>query len=610
MQLAIIFAPIEHESSLGYYRRLAAHNALWHWKELAKMAEVSPSRSGLLGQPHYMASALGLDLQWTVTAAQQEQAARAWRSLHRNQHDAVCPKCLEESVHLHGYWEHGYAVACHKHGVELIDRCEACGELLSTTREKLELCQCGHDLRTHTCKSATPAQRWLAQQLAHAEGSGSFDAAPEISGVEVTTLSKLVRTLCLLHDPKAAHPPRNAATPNTVSEAIEFLRPLDLLLQDWPRGFEAHVKDRIAAGTPEARTLNSLLGRWYLQLKALTATGPLRPFLDAVLRVAAVEFDGVVGLDTSDASASQGITHVLLKDVTQRTGVSRDGLMKLIHQNLLTYRTKRFGTRGLVYEVPVSEVERLQTSRAQWMGQSEACQLLGVHTSVFEHMAAAQLLLTDKHWRDDPFKSGPVHRASLQGLVDKMLGLEVQAAKGEELIALSELTTRRMGDKAAIQSAMKAIYSGDVRPGAPAKQVGKLQFRLADVKQYFGTPMLEHGLAVNQLSKKTGWKWESISHWIEQGLLESETISLRGQPCRVVTPDHLLRFTQQFIPLADLARNVGSKSSVLMDQLDVELLGGKPLPNGMQRGALVRVSDLTRLALRGSTTQTPALTPA
>jgi hypothetical protein len=29
----------------------------------------------------------------------------------------------------------------------------------------------------------------------------------------------------------------------------------------------------------------------------------------------------------------------------------------------------------------------------------------------------------------------------------------------------------------------------------------------------------------------------------------------------------------------------------------LEILGGKPLPNGSQRGALVRLADLTRLAL-------------
>lgn len=600
MQLAIIFGPLDRESSLGYYRRLAESNALWHWKELAKMAQVSPSRSGLLGQPQYMAEALGLDAQWTATAAQQEQRARRWRGLHRNQHDAVCPLCLKESVYLRDHWEHGYVVACHKHGVQLVDRCGSCGELLSTTREHIERCPCGQNLCEHVTQPATHGQRWLARLLAEDDSAPERGDGPLISGVDIMDLTKLVRTLCLFNDPLAATPPRNAASAGTIREAIEFLHPLERLLTHWPCGFETHVKERIAAGNPQARTLNSLLGRWYQQLKPLTTSGPLRPFMDTLLRVAASKFNGVIGLDTAAASTAHGITHLLLKQVASQTGVSRDSLLKLINQDLLTYRTKRYGTRGLVYEIPVSEVERIQAARGQWMSRSEACQLLGVPASVFEHMATAELVTTDPHWRDDPFKSGPVSRPSVDALVSKLQSHGVRPAKDEELTAFCELTSRRMGDKTAIQSAMKAIHAGALLPTATAKQVGKLQFRLTEVKQYFGTPVLENGLAVNQLSKKTGWKWESINHWIELGLLESESIMLRGQPCKVVTPEHLLHFSQQYIPLAELAKNIGTKSSALMEQLDIELVGAKLLPNGLQRGALVRLSDLTRLALKAS----------
>lgn len=55
MQLAITLTPDDNESPLGYYRRLACENALWNWKELARMAGVSPTRTGLLSQPDYMA---------------------------------------------------------------------------------------------------------------------------------------------------------------------------------------------------------------------------------------------------------------------------------------------------------------------------------------------------------------------------------------------------------------------------------------------------------------------------------------------------------------------------------------------------------------------------
>jgi hypothetical protein len=121
---------------------------------------------------------------------------------------------------------------------------------------------------------------------------------------------------------------------------------------------------------------------------------------------------------------------------------------------------------------------------------------------------------------------------------------------------------------------------------------------------YFGTPVLEAGMSVQQLAKATGWKWESISHWMELGLLDSTSIQLRGQPCRVVSTEQLLKFRQSYLPLADLARAMGTTSTALMEQLrGLEVFGAKPLPNGARRGGLIRIADLGRMAARSSTSQ-------
>ena len=132
------------------------------------------------------------------------------------------------------------------------------------------------------------------------------------------------------------------------------------------------------------------------------------------------------------------------------------------------------------------------------------------------------------------------------------------------------------------------------------KKVGDFAFLKTDVSRYFGTPLLEAGMSISQLAKATGWKDESIAHWINQQLLEAEQIQLRGQPCRVITPEQLLRFRQTYMPLADLAKAMGTRSSSLIDKLaDVDLVGAQHLPNGAQRGALVRVADLGKWAMAG-----------
>lgn len=109
-----------------------------------------------------------------------------------------------------------------------------------------------------------------------------------------------MKLLCLYADPRAATPRRNTANPATVQEAMEFLRPLQMLLSNWPQGFEQHIRQRIEAGNQEARTLNTLLGRWYQQLKKVCADDALRVFLETVLRVSQAAFDGVL---TGDSAA-------------------------------------------------------------------------------------------------------------------------------------------------------------------------------------------------------------------------------------------------------------------------------------------------------------------
>lgn len=596
--MAITLTPEDNESPLGYYRRLACENALWNWKELARMAGVSPTRTGLLSQPDYMAQTLQLQPSWTHALAQREATARSWRALHRFGHDAVCPECLTESAHLRQHWEHGYSVACHRHAKHLIDRCAACGDFLSHDRERIELCQCGHDLKSVTAENASSAQLWLASLLA-GEDAGKAEVAPNLEGVSVNELAQLVRLLCQQADVSVVGPRRNSASPRAVQEAIEFLRPLDDLLQDWPHRFESHVSERIAAANPDARTLNSALGRWYQQLKKLGAHGPLQVFLKSVIQVAAREFDGVI--DHVAAAALGEDSHVPVANVAKSLGMGRDALVQHLKSGGAVYRTRRLGTSGFCYEVPTEEVERLIAERRRWTTRENASRTLGVGPSVLENLCELGLLTADVSWRTQLLKGGPVLEETVVALDSAVRAHMKKTRTSESCIALQELTSRRVGEKKALQSVLRAIGNGELSAVAGGEKVGSFRFRVSDVKRYFGRPVLESGLSVNQLAKVTGWKWESIRHWIDEGLLASHEIVLRGQPCRVVMPEQLLAFSQAYVPLATLARSLDSKSSALLERLgDIKLLGGKALPSGAVRGTLVRLSDLGRAALQPS----------
>lgn len=417
--------------------------------------------------------------------------------------------------------------------------------------------------------------------------------------VEPQAIAALVKLLGQHADPILPHAYKNQALPTTLGTALEFLASLEGMFAQWPKNFEAHVKARIEAGKKDARTVNSLLGHWLRELRKIAEHPPLKMFLDITLDVCQQHFNGRLGgHDKTSAPADANFKRV--SEAAALIGVSRDTLVKAMAEGKCAYRTMQYGTKGKTYEVSLREIARIKSRRDEWVSDISACELLSVSPSVLKSMAVASVIRLDAKWRGDIYKGGPVQNASLEKLRESLEKFSDIQKTDEETVAWSALTSRRMGDKSAIQSFMQAAMKGEVRAVKIGKKVGDFAFLRSDVQHYFGTPLVETGMSITQLAKATGWKDESISHWIQQQLLEAEQIQLRGQPCRVILPEQLLRFRCTYMPLADLAKAMGTRSSSLIDKLaDVDIVGAKKLPNGAQRGALIRIADLGKWAMAG-----------
>lgn len=612
MSLIITYAPRNDESGLGYFRRLSADNSLFGWRNLTDTARVERSRHALLTRTDDVARNLGLNSTWTESASQKESLSHNWGRHRRSQSDAVCPACLAESPpYLRHQWEHSFVTACPKHSIQLVDQCNACGKHLSPERLFIGLCSCGHDLGSLPRIPALPAQQWLSA-LVGSDGQKPDSMKPVFQGVDVNVLVKVIRILCLHPDPKQPALTRRSALPKTAAEAVDFLAPLEVLLADWPTSFQAHVEERIAVGRKDARTLNTLLGDWYISLRKLCQGTPLEPLLQIIIDVAARKSDCVLGLDSAKTMAEDATGYVRASDAAKAIGVSVSRLHDSIHSGECEHRTRRTGTRGQVYEIPCVEVERIQQQRAKWISDTDACELARIPPVVLERMKAAGIIRSDIRWREDLMKGGPVERQSVWELYERVGGFaEHTTVEDDSTLTWAELTSRRMGEKQAIESLMKAIANGDVKAVVRAQTLGEMTFFRSDVSSYFGTPLLEAGMSIQQLAKATGWKWESISHWINEGLLASETIQRRGQLCRVVSPHQLLAFRQSYIPLADLGRAMDKKASALSCLLPgVKLVGAQQLPDGASRGALIRIAELGWLAVLGARAGEDLFVPA
>jgi len=510
MSLVVTYAPRDDESGMGYYRRLAADNALFHWRDLASTAGVERNRRSLLTRTDEMARNLGLDPAWTEIAGQQENLCRDWGRLHRVQSDAVCPACLAESPYLRRHWEHVYVTACPQHRILLVDQCNACGKHLSPERLYIGLCSCGHDLSSLPRVPATRAQQWLSALIA-SNGRQSGSMKPLLHGVDINVLVKVIRTLRQHADPTRPGLPRGAALPKFVTEAVELLSPLEALLADWPTGFRNHVEQRIAAGRKDARTLNTLLGDWYISLRKLCLGTALEPLLQIVIDVAAQKSDCVLGMDSAKDMAEDATGYMRAPAAAKAIGVSVSRLRDSIDAGECKHRARRTGTRGQLFEIPCAEVERIQRQRAGWISDNDASELAGVPPIVLERMKTGGVVQSDKRWREALMKGGPVERQSVLDLYERV-GRWAQpiAVADDATLTWAHLTSRRMGDRRAIESLMQAIANGNVKAVARGQTLGEMTFLRTDVSPYFGTPLLEAGMSIQQLAKATGWKWESI----------------------------------------------------------------------------------------------------
>ncbi|WP_431274646.1 TniQ family protein [Variovorax ureilyticus] len=548
MSLIQTFAPHPDESGRGYYRRLSSSNALSSWKDLARHCAERVTHDALFAHPEQTAIKLGLEPAWCAAATAQDNAARGWTGLRRYRRDAVCVHCLRESAHLRATWEHAYVAACPSHGVLLRDTCSGCATPLRDGREHIELCDCGFDLRAMPTEPATSAQMWVSSLLergiAQIENFG-----PALSNTDIDVGGKLIGTLCKQPDPKVAARRSNAAAPSTMDGLVAFLSPLEFLLSKWPTNFRHHVSERLRVGPPEGRTLNRRLGAWYRQLRKLCDHTAIHPFLHAIADVAQAEFDGVLGRDAAAKVINREAVHVSLLEAAARIGIQYSSLQHFRDKGEVKCKELKARTNGYVYQIAVSEVDAIIAARAMWTSEKQACELLGVPPSVLGHLCDAGVVVREASWKEDLRKGGPIEVASIRRLTECLQRAAAEPAAGEgRRIAVRELTARYVGDKKALASAFQAIASGAVSPVKGGRLAGDYEYLWDDVAKHYARPALDQGLTLQALSEATGYKHESIGHWIAHGFLRCFEVLLRGQPCRVVTPNQLADFRREYLP--------------------------------------------------------------
>jgi hypothetical protein len=598
-----MFAPALDEGPIGYFRRLAMRNGYDNWRGLVRTAGLNPSLNALWKNPDRLARTLGLEPQWMAALLPK---SREYSGLHdpffqRQFAEPICPECLKEAEYLRHPWTHCFATACPQHGCRLVETCPDCLTPLENLRHSIALCNCGYDLRYSTTLPATSAEIWISARLAG-------DMRP-VHGIEelgklddYRLLAKLLFQLTVRYDADIQVKAGKISRPKTVSESIEFLTPVLALLEDWRPRFSAHVRRRFSAGASDTSSLSARLGAWYTNLhKLCRKTGAFPVVWEGVSNAVFENFDGVLR-GQNGLSPSTGVRrrYVSFSEAATIIGISIPALRRAIDQNLVAVHVSRPGTNYQITTVPREDAEHIRRLRDEWISESEAARQLGITAPMLDNLVRAGILEYDKRWGLSFYKSGPILAKELPLLINQLLGM-VKKQLADDALTFSELTARRTVDIKALDTLYQAIFSGQLCPIGHDGTIGLsgFVFSAAEVKRFLGSVALSNALTLTQLERATGWKYESLRQWVALGLLEAEQVPLQGNPTYVVSVGAIVQFRQEWMPVSEVAKAIGSKASAITARLaakGVFIVGQTTPENGPRRGGLVRIRDLVLLA--------------
>ena len=150
-----------------------------------------------------------------------------------------CPHCLQDSTTNYGRigWEIRFADACAACGHWLLDRCSACGDQVSWSRNQYASCRCGAPLQNSTSSLAPKALVTLCRALEMRALGNATDELPILNGLSLHQCLQLIRWLGTY----GALAPQRAPQKLMTSDSVNISWPVTTLaaevIASWPTGF-------------------------------------------------------------------------------------------------------------------------------------------------------------------------------------------------------------------------------------------------------------------------------------------------------------------------------------------------------------------------------------
>lgn len=473
-----------------------------------------------------------------------------------------CVACLVTAPHWQAIWEHRLYVACHVHGLELVDACPACGSKLCWKRASMMRCHCGSEIssweQAEASRSSVDAARQIWCAFVKTIDAQTDAGRPQTSAIDdlcLASVASLISHLGATTDtteymlsPKAWRNLTLSETSRLISAAYSRLTDWPLKFHDFLREEERSIEDA-AVTSPRMHRLKKFLFH--------DLPPDLNFLLDGFRGYMRDESMGTLDRRRGWATDSdiQSQAYVAATVAARQLGIRAATLHTLAVRVGVTEIRKPGCVRRHFTFIKRTALSSLKQELSDEISLRKMSLLLGISTSRVEQLAEVGLLKrrTVTHGL---VSTSLFRRSAALELIASLKGGGRVVAHSDFEISFAEVSRYFLSQRAEFVSLIRAVQERRInlsRWDESARGIVGAIFGREEFLNWHRQQCCIGGVTVPEAAVHLGVKQEVAYYLVRSGLLKGRAAVRGRRTVTLITTDALMDFEQSYVSSVDVA---------------------------------------------------------
>lgn len=577
--------PVPYESLSDYVARLAGLNG-YHsqelWNILIRDGErhIDALENALGGRPLPLFSGPGIPNVEIPVATYGLRSSDFTRLYPR-----WCAHCLRQCAWLRPEWRLKVATVCHLHSVRLLQTCPYCGMRPQIDNIFAGRCECGANF-SRRMRSASEVQVHLAKALTDSmRGSAVLSLDDICEEFTTSELVRLIRYLGRLVDGELTRPGQIQECED-LNVASQLFDGTVRLFSDWPTVFweclDRHL-EKSRYETSVRKTFGTLYRVLYKDLSDPAFQFIRNAFELFLLEHWRGELCGRHRLFNQETIA--GRRHHSLTTVARDNHLGRGVLKRMVERGLMPANHLKTTSRRKFITIDETRLIEFIPPPGAYLNLRQVSSALGLKRTRIRELVAQGLVMADV-------------RPNVEG-ENKWKFRRVEIAKLLAAFTTASLKRKPSGTKITLDHALRywRISSSELYALLRDAIDAKIPFHLASKSLLRDITFTEEGLQswlAAKRASKISWvsattaattlrlKEEVVYELVAKNLIDATLIPAKGRIFKRISQSSLLRFKEDYVSLAELAKAQGTSSNTLLKRIGATPITGPQIDGGRQ----------------------------